>query len=77
MLIVNDGEEEVEKIRKRSSETSISAKTARAVFGNHAKKLLEIPEFDELYNHEMGAIDEGNKLKMGNTCEMICRRGGH
>ena len=46
-------------------------------FGNHAKKLLDIPEFDELYNHEMGAVDEGNKLKRGNTCEMICRRGGH
>ena len=25
----------------------------------------------------MGAVDEGNKLKRGNTCEMICRRGGH
>ena len=77
MSTVNDGVEKVEKLRKRPSETSTSAKTARAPFGDHARKLLEIPEFDELYNHEMGAVDEGNKLKRGNTCEMICRRGGY
>ena len=77
MPTVNDGVEKIEKMRKRPSETSTSAKTARLPFGDHAQKLLEIPEFDELYNHEMGAVDEGNKLKRGNTCEMICRRGGH
>ena len=77
MSTVNDGIEKVEKLRKRPSETSTSAKTARAPFRDHARKLLDIPEFNELYNHEMGAVNEGNKLKRSNTCEMICRRGGH
>ena len=71
---INDGEKKVEKLGKRPSETSTSAKTTRAPFGNHAKKLLNIPEFDEEYNHKMRAVDEGNKLRRGDTYEMVCRR---
>ena len=77
MSIVNDGVEKVKKLRKRLSKTFILAKTARASFGDYARKLLNILEFNKLYNHEMGAVDEGNKLKRNNTCEMICRREGH
>ena len=77
MSTVNNEERYIEKFRKRPSETSTSAKTARIPFGNHARKLLDIPEFDEEYNHQMEAVDEGNKLKRANTREMICRRGGH
>ena len=29
------------------------------------------------YNHKMGVVDEGNKLKRDNICEMICRRGSY
>ena len=76
MSTVHNGEIMVEKLRKRPSETSTSAKTARLPFGDHARKLLEIPEFDDEYNQETGAVDEGNKLKRCNTCEVICRRGG-
>ena len=57
MSTVNDGKQMIEKMRKRPSETLTSAKTARAPFGNEAQKLLNIPEFDEIYNHEMGAVD--------------------
>ena len=74
MSTVNDGIEKVEKLRKRLSKTFISAKTIRAPFGDYARKLLKIPEFNELYNHEIGAIDEENKLKRGNTYKIICRR---
>lgn len=67
----------VEKERKRPSETSTSAKTARVPFGNNPTALLGIPVLDEKYNHYMGAIDQGNQLKAGYTFQEIHRRGGH
>ena len=63
MLTVNDREKTIKQLRKRPLETSLSVKTTRVPYEEHAKKLLEILEFDEEYNHEMGAVDEGNKLK--------------
>ena len=66
----------IKKLKKRLLETPTSAKTARVPFEDHARKLLEIPEFDDDYNYEMGAVDEGNKLKRSNICEVIYRRGG-
>ena len=77
ILTVNDKVEKVEKLKKRLSKTSTSAKIIRAPFEDYARKLLKIPEFNELYNHEIGTIDEGNKLKKGNICEIICRRRGY
>jgi hypothetical protein len=50
----------VEKQRKRSSETSTSAKTAKAPFGNNPTALLGIFVLDDTYNYHMGAIDQGN-----------------
>ena len=67
----------VEKQRKRPSETSTSAKTARAPFGNNSTALLGIPILGDKYNHHMGAIDQGNQLKAGYTFQEIHRRGGH
>ena len=77
MSTINDGVKKIEKLKKRSSKTSILAKTIRIFFGNYARKLLKTLKFNKLYNHEMGTIDERNKLKRGNTCEMIYRKRSH
>jgi hypothetical protein len=47
----------VERQRKRPSETSTSAKTVRAPFGDNSQALLKIPVLDNKYNYQMGAID--------------------
>jgi hypothetical protein len=72
----NDGKRLVFTPRKRPSKTSSSAKTARAVFGNEARKILPVPEFNKFYNMLMGAIDEGDQLRSYNTGARRCRRGG-
>ena len=73
----SDAQRTVETLRKRPSETSSSAKTARAPFGAHARMWLTIPEYENAYNHQMGTVDRGNQLKKPNTLEMLCRLGGH
>jgi hypothetical protein len=60
MSTVNDGSQVIEKLRKRPSETSTLAKTSRVPFNRQAPALLNIPLFNDLYNHGMGYIDEGN-----------------
>ena len=67
----------VQKERKRPSETSTSAKTARVPFGNNPTALLGIPVLDNKYNHHVGAVDQGNQLKAGYIFQEIHRRGGH
>lgn len=60
MSTASDALKRVKKLRRRPSETSSAAKTARVPFGQHARAWLEIPEYEELYNYEMGAVDRGN-----------------
>jgi len=67
----------VERQRKRPSETSSSAKTARQPFGDDPTAILKIPVLDNKYNHQMGAIDRGNQLKAGYSFQELHRRGGH
>jgi hypothetical protein len=55
-----DGQAYIIRDRKRSSRTSISAKTARAPFGNKPRAKLSIPDFDDVYNHYMGAVDQAD-----------------
>ena len=77
MSTVNDATQYIERLRKRPSETLSASKTAYKPFGDHARMLFNIPDLDDFYNHKMGAVDEGNKLKRANTCERVCRRGGY
>ena len=49
MLTVYNKEKMIKKLKKRLLETLTSAKTARLPSGDHARKLLEIPEFDDDY----------------------------
>lgn len=77
MSTVDEGKELVERLRKRPSETSTSAKTARKPFGDQAMKKLLIPAFDDNYNHGMGYVDQGNQLKKPNSLSCLCRKGGH
>jgi hypothetical protein len=67
----------IEKLCKRPLETSSSAKTLRVPFKGQARALLDIPVFDDLYNHGMGYVDQGNHLKATNTCTRKCCKGGH
>ncbi|KAH9224535.1 hypothetical protein DL95DRAFT_473064 [Leptodontidium sp. 2 PMI_412] len=73
----NDGQREVKCLRKRPSETSSLAKTSRVPFGPNATAWLAIPEYQYLYNHQMGTVDRGNQLKKPNSLELLCRLGGH
>lgn len=77
MSRVDEGKELVERLRKRPSETSTSAKTVRKPFGDQAIKKLLIPAFDDNYNHGMGYVDQGNQLKKPNSLSCLCRKGGH
>lgn len=73
----SDAQGKVEVLRKRPSETSSAHKTARVPFGTHARAWLEIPKYNNDYNHQMGAVDRGNQLKKPNKLERLCRLGGH
>ena len=72
MSTVDDGSQVTQKLRKRPSETSSSAKTSRVPFQGQERALLDIPAFDDSYNHGMGYVDEGNHLKKPNTCMRKC-----
>jgi hypothetical protein len=63
MTTVSGQLEMVDKLRKRPSETSISAKTTRKPFGDEPRKLLLVPVFDNKYNNKMNPVDQGNQLK--------------
>ncbi|KAG4432007.1 hypothetical protein IFR05_012513 [Cadophora sp. M221] len=77
MSTASDALGRVERLRKRPSETSSAAKTARVPFGTYTRAWLEIPEYEHFYNMEMGAVDRGNQLKVADSLEIICRMGGH
>ena len=47
----SDALRQVEVLRKRPSETSSSAKTARVPFGTHTRAWLVIPKYENDYNH--------------------------
>jgi hypothetical protein len=64
MTTVEGGLDIIESLRKRPSETLTLAKTARVPFGDQPTAVLEIPVFDDKYNHNISAVDKGNKLKV-------------
>ena len=64
----------IKKLKKRLLETLTSAKITRIPFGIHARKLLKISEFNGDYNHEIGAVNKGNKLKKSKIYKVIYRR---
>ncbi len=55
-----DGQAYIIRDRKRSSKTSISAKTARASFDDKPCAMLSISNFDDVYNHYMKAVDQAD-----------------
>ncbi|KAH9207137.1 hypothetical protein DL95DRAFT_484063, partial [Leptodontidium sp. 2 PMI_412] len=65
----------VKRLRKRPLETSSAAKTSRVPFGTYTRAWLEIPKYEDLYNHEIRAVDKGNQLKVTNKLEVIYRMG--
>ena len=72
-----DGQAYIIRDRKRPSRTSTSAKTARAPFGNKPRAKLSIPDFDDVYNHYMGAVDQADQLRSSYAYNRRCRSGGH
>jgi hypothetical protein len=77
MSTIKGGLDIMESLRKRPSETSISAKTARVPFGDQPTVVLEIPAFDDKYNYNISAVDKGNKLKAIYSMQRYYKRGGH
>ena len=73
---MHDGTGTRSRERKRPKITSSSAKTARAVFGDQVRKILDIPEFIDDYNHLAKAVDRGDQLKCYNAGLRPIRRGG-
>ncbi|KAG4430136.1 hypothetical protein IFR05_014381 [Cadophora sp. M221] len=67
MSTASDALGRVERLRKRPSETSSAAKTARVPFGTYARARLEIPESEHFYSMEMGVIDRGDQLKVADS----------
>jgi hypothetical protein len=76
MSTISPDDEYIERLRKRPSETSTSAKMSRVPFGDHSRKNLSTPKFDDQYNHSMGYVNQGSQLKQPNCCQKICRKGG-
>jgi len=72
-----DGQAYTIRDRKRPSKTSTSAKTARAPFGDKPRAMLSIPDFDDVYNHYMGAVDQADQLRASYAYNRRCRSGGH
>jgi hypothetical protein len=77
MSIVNNGSQVTKKLRKRPLETFTLAKTSRVPFQGQLRALLDIPAFNNSYNHGMGYVDKGNHLKKANTYMRQCRKGEH
>ena len=77
MTTCDEATAQVERLRKRPSESSTMAKTSRKPFGDQSRAILSIPSFDDAYNMNMGAVDQGDALKATNNCSRRCRRGGH
>jgi hypothetical protein len=48
--------------RKKSFKTFISAKTARTLFNDKSYAMLLILNFDDIYNHDMRAVDQTDQL---------------
>jgi hypothetical protein len=77
MSTVMDGNEQVERERKRPKETSSKAKTARVPFGDQPTKKLMIPRLYDGYNYNMGAVDEHDNMTSRNAGLRPVVRGGH
>ncbi len=63
--------------RKRSSKTSISAKTARALFNDKSHAMLLILNFDDVYNHYMKAVNQTDQLRAFYAYNHRCRSEEH
>ncbi len=72
-----DGQAYIIRDRKRSSRTSINAKTARTPFDNKPHAKLSIPDFDDVYNHYMRAVDQADQLRSSYAYNRRCRSEEH
>jgi hypothetical protein len=73
---ITDGQSTITRERKRPSETSSAAKTARVPFGDSPTKKLSIPRFVDDYNHQMNAVDQADQLRSSNAGLRRIRKGG-
>lgn len=63
MSTIVDPHSTVIRQRKRPSSTATSAATSRRLFGSEPTKALPIPEFIDMYNHYMNAVDRADQLR--------------
>jgi hypothetical protein len=71
---INGDENQIERIRRRSQETSTNATKVRAIFGNASKKSLPIPIVIDDYNHFMGGVDIADQLRGYYNTQLSVRR---
>ena len=57
MSTVSNGRDTVARLRRRPAKTATNARTTRAPFGDSHIKVLDIPEFIDMYNHYMNRVD--------------------
>lgn len=69
-------EEDIPRMRRCPSTTSSSAKTARVPFAGEFSEELPIPQFIDDYNHHMGGVDIGDRLRASYNWDRRTRRGG-
>lgn len=70
-----DGGSWTNRKRKRPFTTFTSAKTARKPFGDNPKAFLNIPDFDDAYNHHMGFVDLADQLRNYYQYQRPCSNG--
>ena len=58
-----NGNNRIERMRRRPRETSTNAVKVRAIFGTASKKSLPIPCVIDDYNHFMGGVDIADQLR--------------
>ena len=58
-----NGNNRIERIRRRPRETSTNAVKVRSIFGTASKKALPIPCVIDDYNHFMGGVDIADQLR--------------
>ena len=73
--IILDEKGSIQRNHKKLKAISISAKTARVLFGpDEYVKLISILFIYDLYNYNINAVDKGDQLAANNTRLRPCKR---
>ena len=71
---LHDGEESIERRRKRPRLTATNRRNVQQVWGNQGVTQIEIPCVIDDYNHWMGGVDKADQLIAYYRPDLRCRR---